>query len=190
LFDAFRVPARALAFIALAVALFILINAKGLLVVGVMKQRSLSLFLFISAVQIALGAWVIRPVGSAHSPYEKSVQQVADILKNDQAKNVWFSAKDLSYMYIHVGLTRNNLSLPSVYYGDMGQVIKIKGDHCGYSFDHLLAFAPVEGPVYELAADTEWSDAHGEIPVKNLFLLGQLRLDNNTLNIYRVVCDK
>lgn len=190
LFDAFRVPARALAFIALGVTLFILVNAKGIIASGILKERLLSLFLFISAVQIAVSAWVIRPEGSAHSPYEVSVQRVADILKDDQAKNVWFSSKDLRYMYIHVGLSRNNLSLPSVYYGDMGQEIKIQGNHCGYSFDHLLAFAPVEGPAYELNADVEWADAHGEIPTKNLFLLGQVRLDKDTINIYRVICDK
>jgi len=190
LFDSFRTPARALAFIALGTALIVLINAKGIIAAGILKPNSLKLFLLISAVQIAASAWVIRPEGSTHSPYEESVQQVADILTADHAENVWFSAKDLSYMYIHVGLTRNNLALPVVYYGDMGQVIQIKGKHCGYSFDHLLAFAPVEGSAYELNAGIEWSDTQGRIPLDNLFLVEQVLLDGDLVNIYRVVCNE
>jgi hypothetical protein len=190
LFDAFRTPARALAFIALGVALVVFINAKEMIAGMILKQNFLRLILFISAVQIAASAWVIRPEGSPHSPYEKSVQYVADLLKADHAKSVWFSAKDLNYMYIHVGLTRNHLALPVVYYGDMGQTIQIKGNHCGYSFDHLLAFAPVEGATYRLDANIEWSNTQGEIPLKNLFLIKQVSLDGDIVNIYRVLCNK
>jgi hypothetical protein len=94
------------------------------------------------------------------------------------------------YMYIHVGLTRNNLALPNVYYGDMGQTIKTKGNNCGYSFDHLLTLAPIDKPSYKLIADTEWSNTKGEIPSNNLFLLEQINLDSEIVNIYRVVCDE
>jgi hypothetical protein len=159
-----------------------------MIVTGISKSNTLRLLLFISAVQIAATAWVLRPQGSLHSPYETSVQHIADRLKADGAKNVWFSTKDLDYMYIHVGLTRNNLALPNVYYGDMGQTISIKGNHCGYSFDHLLAFAPVEGPVYKFYAEIEWSDANGEIPLNHLLLLEQVSLDGMKLDVYRVVC--
>ena len=93
-------------------------------------------------------------------------------------------------MYIHVGLTRNNLALPNVYYGDMGQTIPIGGNHCGYSFDHLLAFAPVEGPVYKFYAEIEWSDANGEIPLNNLLLLEQVSLDDMKVDVYRVICNQ
>jgi hypothetical protein len=113
-----------------------------------------------------------------------SVQNLADILKADQAKSVWFSAEDLSYMYIHVGLTQNDLALPDVYYGDMGQTIEITGNYCGYSFDHLVAFAPVEGSVLELNADVEWSNTKGEIPIYNLILLEQVKLDNDLFKKY------
>jgi hypothetical protein len=189
LFDSFRTPARALAFIALATVLFVFINAKAHIDVGTLKPSTFRLFLFISAVQIAASAWVIRPEGSIHSPYEKSVQQLANILKADQAQSVWFSTQNLADMYIHVGLTRNNLALPVVYYGDMGQTIEIKGNHCGYSFDHLLTLTPVTGPVLALNADIEWSNAQGEILVSKLFLIDQVKLDKNIINVYRVVCD-
>ena len=128
--------------------------------------------------------------GSTHSPYERSVQRLADILRADHAKSVWFATQDLNDMYIHVGLTRNNLALPNVYYGDMGQTIEIKGNYCGYSFDHLLAFAPVEGPVHELNAEIEWSNATGKIPLNNLVLLDHVKLDDDIVNVYRVVCDR
>jgi hypothetical protein len=191
LLDSFRVPARALAFIALGVALFVFANAKGIIRAGTLRQSSFRLFLFISAIQIAASAWVIRPEGSNHSPYEESVQRLADILKADHTKNVWLSTQDLSDIYIHVGLTRNNLALPNVYYGDMGQMIKIYGNHCGYSFDHLLTLGPmVQGPSYELISDTEWANAKGEISSDNLFLLKQIKLDSKFVNIYRVICDQ
>jgi hypothetical protein len=189
LLDSFRTPGRAIAFIALGASLIVFINIKGMIVTGMSKSNTLRLLLFISAVQVAATAWVIRPEGSMHSPYEDSVQHIADLLKADRAKSVWFSTKDLGHMYIHVGLTRNNLALPDVYYGDMGQTIPIKGNHCGYSFDHLLAFAPVEGPIYRFYAEIEWSDANGEIPLNNLLLLEQVSVDGMKLNVYRVVCN-
>lgn len=188
--DSFRTPARAIAFIALGAMMFVFASVKHIIAAGGLKQNTLRLFLFISAIQVAASAWVIRPEGSAHSPYETSVQGLADVLKADHAKSVWFATKDLSDIYIHVGLTRNRLALPNVYYGDMGQAIEIKGDHCGYSFDHLLTFTPVHGRGHQLNAEIEWSSATGEIALNNLALLNQVQLDEDVINIYRVVCDE
>ena len=187
-FNLFRVPARALAFVALAIVLFVLMNARGLINHTRLKQTSLRLFLFTSAVQIAASAWVIRPEGSKHSPYQASVQHVADILKADNAKSIWFSTRALDDMYIHVGLTRNDLALPNVYYGDMGQNITAMGSYCSYSFDHVIAFAPIEGSTLQLLADTEWSVTDEEIPLDKLSLLERVKLDDRILNIYRVIC--
>jgi len=189
LLDPFRVPSRALAFIALGVVVFVLINAKESINYKFIKQNTMSLIFFASAVQIAASAWQIRPEGSVHSPYEPTIQKLADKLKADNAKSIWFSTKDLSYMYIHVGLTRNNIALPDVYYGDMGQTIAIKGNYCGYSFDHIIAFAPIEGQKLELNADVEWSNAKGEIPLGRLLLIEQMKVDDESLNVYRVICD-
>lgn len=189
LLDLFRVPGRAMAFIALGVTLFVLLHAGELKQNRVLKQNAFSLFLVVAGVQIAASAWPIRPQGSIHGPYEPAIQELADILKEDNARSVWFSAQDLSYMYIHVGLTQNNISLPVVYYGDMGQTIEIMGDHCGYSFDHLIAFAPVEGSTLELNADVEWSNATGEIPTDQLLLIKRLELGEDEFNVYRVTCN-
>ncbi len=190
LLDSFRVPSRALAFIALGIALFVLLNIQLLKQNTNIVQNSIGVLLFISGVQIAASAWQIRPAGSVHSPYEPAVQSLAATLKADGAQSVWFSAKDLSYMYIHVGLTRNNISLPVVYYGDMGQTVEITGDHCGYSFDHLITLSPIEGPMMELNADIEWSTARGEISTDKLSLLEQLNLDDGEFNVYRVTCNR
>ena len=131
LFDLFRVPARALAFIALAIILYVFVNLGRIATDRFLKQQTISLLIFASTIQVVALAWLIRPAGSPHSPYEKSVQSLAEILKADEAKSVWFSTKELYQMYIDVGLTRNNLALPNVYYGDMGQEVEITGEHCG-----------------------------------------------------------
>jgi hypothetical protein len=91
-------------------------------------------------------------------------------------------------MYIDVGLTRNDISLPNVYYGDMGQAIPIQGSYCGYSFDHILVVPPVDGDAIELSPNTEWSQAAGEIPLDRLVLLQEVRLGNQLLHVYRVTC--
>jgi hypothetical protein len=187
--DLFRVPARALAFVALAILLFILINAPDMVERSLIKHQTLQLVLLISAVQIVASSWFIRPKGSVHSPYEAPVQRLANVLKADSAKSVWISTRNLGDMYIHVGLTANHLSLPNVYYGDMGQDIELLGNYCGYSFDHLIVFAPVDKDPIKLEADTEWSNTSGEISLENLSLLEQVKVDDKTLNIYRVNCN-
>lgn len=189
-FDLFRVPSRALAFVALGIILFVLVNRQKAIEFGVITPKSWRLLLFISALQIVASAWLFQPHGSAFSPYESSIQQLADILKADHAKSVWISKKHLlDDMYIQVGLTRNNLALPNVYYGDMGQDIEVTGTHCGYSFDHLIVFGPVKGPVLELSAAPEWSDTYGLISLDNLLLLEQIKLNGSVVSVYRVICN-
>jgi hypothetical protein len=188
--DLFRIPSRALAFAALGIALFVFMNARTAIELGVVRQKFWNLFLFIAAIQIVLSIWVFRPRGSIHSPYEESVQHLANVLKANHAKSVWVSTEDLNDMYIHVGLTQNNLALPNVYYGDMGQDIEALGTYCGYSFDHLIAFAPVEGSALELFSATKWSDVNEQISLNKLLLLEQVKLDDKMVNVYRVVCNQ
>lgn len=187
-FDLFRIPSRALAFIALGIVLYVVMNIEESIRRSALSEKAARLMLLISAVQILASAWIIRPQGSAFSPYESSVQHLADILKADQAKSVWLSTRKLDDMYIDVGLTRNHISLPNVYYGDMGQAIRIEGPYCGYSFDHILAAAPADGSVIELYPNVEWSHTTGEIPVDRLLLVEAVRLGDELLNVYRVTC--
>jgi hypothetical protein len=187
--DLFRVPARALAFVALAILIFILINAQAMIESSAVKRQILRLVLLISAVQVVASSWFIRPEGSLHSPYEASVHRLVEVLKADSAKRVWISTRNLDDMYIHVGLTANQLALPNVYYGDLGQVIQLSGNYCGYSFDHLIVFAPVDKDPIQLRADAEWSNTSGEIPLESLSLLQQVKVDDKKLNVYRVICN-
>lgn len=189
-FDLFRTASRALAFVALAIALYVFMNLQALIRSSILSEKNVRFLLFISAVQILASAWMIRPEGSSFSPCEDSVQRLADILKADHAKSVWRSDVDLDTMYIDVGLTRNHIALPNVYYGDMGQQIQIQGPYCGYSFDHLLASAPVDSTVIELYPNTEWSHTTGEISLDHLHLLEQIQIGDDLLNVYRVVCKR
>jgi hypothetical protein len=178
LLDSFRVPARAIVFVALVVVLFTLSDGK-------FKAGGL---LILSAVQVTVMSFMIQPYGALFSPYDPQAQRLADVLKADGAQSVWVSMRELNDMYIQVALNRNGLSLPNVYYGDMGQEVKIEGDFCGYSFDHLLVWEPVSGDSVPLKADMEWSETEGEIPLSALEEAGAVTVHQVEYQIYRVVC--
>jgi hypothetical protein len=178
LLDSFRVPARAIVFVALVVVLFTISEEK-------LKAGRL---LILSAVQVAVMSFMIQPYGALFSPYDPQAQRLADVLKADGAQNVWISMRELNDMYIQVALNRNGLSLPNVYYGDMGQEVRIDGDFCGYSFDHLLVWEPVIGDSVPLKADMEWSETEGEIPLSALEEVGAVTVHQMEYQIYRVVC--
>lgn len=178
LLDSFRVPARAIAFVALVVVLFTLSGEK-------FKAGGL---LILSALQVAAMSFMIQPYGATFSPYDPQAQRLADVLKADGAQSVWISMRELNDMYIQVALNRNGLSLPNVYYGDMGQEVRIDGNFCGYSFDHLLVSGPVSGDSIPLKADMEWSEAEGVIPLSALEEVGTVAIHQVEYQIYRVAC--
>ncbi len=188
--DTFRAPVRALAFAALGIVLFVLLgySSSGLSVSSrqhVLYRR----LLFLSALQVGLTSWVIRPPGALHGPYDSQAQEMARILISDNAHSVWFSMQSLRDMYIHAVLMQNGLALPNVSYGDMGQSIPVRGAVCGYSFDHLVTLPPRHGETrLELKSDLEYISALGDIPMERLQLLSQISVHEQTYNIYRVVC--
>ncbi len=190
LLDAFRIPARAISFLALTVTIFVL---NALAKNG--RPGRVNFLLILAALQIGLISFMIRPNGSPYGPYDAEAQELADTLIIDGAKNVWISLQDLqgmsrlNDMYIQVALTRNELGLPNVYYGDMGQEIILQGDHCGYSFDHLLSTKSVVAGPLELNPDIEWSSVRSTIPVEQLLWIGQVQVHENLYQVYRVVCD-
>lgn len=181
--DTFRVPARAMVFIALTITLFVILNQTRS-----KEFRSKSAYLFISALQVGIFSFMIRPYGALYGPYDPQAQRVADILNANDAKSTWIESGELNDMYIHVVLSQNGIALPNVYYGDMGQEVKIAGEYCGYSFDHLVVTSPVADEVIELKSDIEWSDVTGSIPLSNLVLIQQVKINNHNYNIYKVVC--
>ena len=188
--NTFRVPARALAFLALTLTIFVLINiGRGSKIAD--HGKSAAPLLSLSVVQLVLVAWVLfRPAGSLHSPYDMVAQSLTNTLTTDGAQSVWVSTRELSDMYIHANLTENGVGLPNVYYGDMGQKVEIAGDHCGYSFDHLIAIAPLDSEYVDLQAAMEWSDTEGRVPLSDLILIKQEKIGNKNYNVYRVVCNQ
>lgn len=190
LLDTFRVPSRALAFIGLGCTLYVLLSLlppysktnNGTL------NSHFKLLLILSAFQIGIMSWPIRPTGALHSPYDSNMQNLANILKEDNAESVWFSMSSLKDMYVHTALMRNGLSLPNVYYGDMGQSIPVHGDTCGYSFDHLIA-SPMELNSYiELRSDLDWINIADKISMDSLRKIEQITVNGKEYNIYRVTC--
>jgi hypothetical protein len=132
---------------------------------------------------------MIRPMGSAHSPYDPNAEQLAIMLKRDGSESVWFSMQNLNDTYIEAVLTQNNLALPNAYYGDMGQKLIITGNHCGFSFDHLIVLTPDQSQAQiRLKSDLDWIPDPGYISITNLLLLKQMTLDGKEYSIYRVVC--
>ena len=180
----FRAPSRALPFIAIGVVLFnfIEISTKT-------NLNFRSIYLIASAFQVGVLSFMIQPYGARYSPYDPQAQNAADILKADKANSVWISMRELNDMYIQAVFAQNGLSLPNVYYGDMGQTVKIDGNYCGYSFDHLVTPPPVETQFIEITADMEWSNTKGKIPLSNLILIQQAQINGISYNFYRVVCN-
>lgn len=184
LLDPFRVPTRAVAFVALVVTLFVLLGRDG------RGKSNTRILLVLSALQVGILSFMIQPYGALYSPYDPQAQALADVLKADDAKSVWMSMRELNDMYIQVVLTQNGISLPNVYYGDMGQAVKIEGEYCGYSFDHLVALAPIEGESIELKADMEWSNTQGRISLNELSLVRRVNINGLPYVVYRVMCNQ
>jgi hypothetical protein len=189
LLDTFRVPARALTFVALTLSLFLLQASRHHT-----NRNQMRIYLLASALQIGIMSFMIRPYGALYSPYDPQAQRLADILKADHARSVWISMQELigsdklNDMYIQATLMRNGLGLPNVYYGDMGQKIIVEGAYCGYSFDHLVTLNSAEAGGVSLNSDIDWSTTTGWIPAKDLELVGETDVNSNHYRVYRVVC--
>ncbi|GAB4477587.1 MAG: hypothetical protein Kow0088_16640 [Anaerolineales bacterium] len=181
--DTFRVPMRALPFIALTLLLLLLHQLPQ------KDRHKTTLFLVLAALQVILTSQLIRPTGSIYSPYDPQAQALADLLKRHGAKQVWIPSDNASEMFVHVVLNRNGIGLSNVYYGDMGQEPAITGDHCGYGFDHLVTRQPITTQNYLLKPDLWWTTASGTISRQNLRFVGKTSLYSQQLYIYRVVCD-
>ena len=162
------------------------------------QETILNWILIVSVLQICiLACYIFRPLGSMHSPYDLKAQNMAILLKNEQAKSVWLStiSKHTSDMYIHVVLTQYEIALPNAYYGDMGQIITMSGQYCGYSFDYLITpYSKKDEKIknekgIELVNDVS-NKTLGWIPLANLQHIDQLKLGTQRYDIYRVLCNR
>jgi hypothetical protein len=184
LLDTFRVPMRALPFIALCVLLLLLLQ------IARSNPPGYRFFLLVAALQVSLTSLLIRPSGSPYSPYDPQAQAFADLLKQHGARQVWLPSDNAREMYLHVALNRNGIGLPNVYYGDMGQEAAIYGNHCGYGFDHLVTRIPIRTQTVLLKPDLWWTTLTGTIWRQNLRFVTQTAVHGQSFYIYKVICER
>jgi hypothetical protein len=183
--DLFRVPSRSIAVLAILLTVYVLATLSNH-----ESKNSIHHYLWMAAVQITIVSFMIRPSGTVYGPYDPEAHELARMLKMNGAESIWISSQNLNDMYIHAALNLNDIRLPNVYYGDMGQQVSISGDFCGYSFDHLMIPLPVRGTEIELVADMEWSHTRGRIPLSSLRLIRQVDIHGTSYNIYAVQCNQ
>ncbi len=183
-FDTFRVPARAIAFIALVVTLFCLEVMRS---DEDKNKLNINFYLGVSAIQIILLAWLIRPIGYRYSYQDGGVNELVELLKQDNAKSVWINHQLPTNMNMEVGLTKQGFNLPNVYYGDMGQTVPVYGNFCGYAFDHIITSEKAEKFIV-LTPNNEWENFAIPIPSDNLKLVGKVRVNDLLYWIYRLRC--
>ena len=184
LLDTFRVPMRALPFIALSVLLLLLLQ------IARSNLPGYKFFLLVAALQVSLTSLLIRPSGSPYSPYDPQAQAFTDLLKQHGARQVWLPSDNAREMYLHVALNRNGIGLPNVYYGDMGQEAAIYGSHCGYGFDHLVTRLPIRTQTVLLKPDLWWTTSSGTIWRQNLRFVTQTAVHGQQFYIYEVICER
>ena len=134
LLDTFRVPARALHFAALSLLLFVFWSARS----WVGKRKTILFWMILlSVIQVAYVLSTVRPIGSQWWLNNSGAEEVATYLSQRNAKDVWVQTNGTN-MLMHIALNIKGIGLPNAYYGDMGQRVVSAGDHCGFSFDHIL----------------------------------------------------
>ncbi len=204
--NTFRIPVRAIVFVALSLILYLLLDFSAKYNVNpTPKYGSMfQVFLLLSLIQIIIVYSIhMRPPGSTRSPYDVEVQRIAEILIEDKAKSVWvnemkfkeknypprsFQESTVEYQetYFDVVLTNNGLALPNVYYGDLGQVVSTTGPYCGYSFDHVIS--PDYSNALNLVSKLT-KQKIGEISEYHLHLIDSSLVDNMKVYIYRISCE-
>ena len=183
LLDTFRVPSRAAAFVAVAMLLFILLEVETQ---QSAPQKRFNTFIFsLSLLQVFIFWHWIRPTGTQNAPEQAG--ELVKTLQVEKSQSVWFDLHQLSEMFIDVGLNTNNIALPNVYYGDMGQVIPVSGPYCGYSFDHLLIHQQPLPKVFDLHSNMT-REVLAQIPSQKLSIVQSFEISGQLYDLYKVNC--
>lgn len=187
LFDTFRVPARAIAFVSLAVVLFVLSGVRGDSETNSAKSRLNNFLLIASIFQVFMIWWWIRPTGTQHHP--RLASELTGYLKSQNAHSVWFSLDKLSEMFIDVDLNSHNIALTNPYYGDMGQDVPVSGPYCGYSFDYLLSSHVNDEELSSLLySNLTRGKLLGVISQNSLIFAQSFKIAEKDYDLYKVVC--
>lgn len=188
--DTFRVPARAMAFVAVCLILVVMPGMSGAARRG-RRTEVLRLSLLILAVaQICVAWWRVRPTGSSEWLDNSGAQALAQTLKQQGAQSVWTTGDAATAEpLIDVALNLEQISLPNAYYGEMNQVITTQGTHCGYSFDYLLLKEALpQTDLYPLYT-TNWPvRLAGLVHTGDLRLFQHISAVGTQWHVYHVVC--
>jgi len=193
LLDTFRVPSRVTPFIGLVIILLVLITYKNLSVQTGLEpyiRKGIQILIILSALQVIWFSWLLRPTGSDIWINNKGIIDLTTYLNDQHATAVWLNFNHSTDSIIPVALMNTGIGVINTYYGDMGQRIKISGNHCGYSFDYLLTVAtdPIEDYVL---IPVRWGRGPGSQPVDagKLKYLKSFLLFDKQWQVYAVQCN-
>jgi hypothetical protein len=188
--DTFRVPVRAIAFLALSLMLFNLLGIRRYSGSYFTQHFVFIRFLLLASVLYIFPFWWwARPIGTDHDMH--LADELVSYLRSQDAQSVWFSTVTLDEMFIDAALNTNDIALPNVYYGDMKQKVPVEGPYCGYSFDFLLTRdSEVSNTVFLLRSEVEREEVLGEIPFSQLNFIRSFPISARTYHLYKVVCLK
>jgi hypothetical protein len=193
LLDTFRVPSRAIPFVAIAVLLFIFFSVRDLMAEqsrqSLIESRFFLVLIAASVVHVSFICWWVRPQGSDYWLDNSGAMDVALFLKSQNAHSVWTSTRAGTDMLIDLALNVNGIELPNVYYGDMKQTIPVKGEHCRYSFDFILIDHSLgQSPAYDLISDKSPHISLGKILASQMLLVGTFKVAERVWDVYQVAC--
>lgn len=187
--DAFRVPSRATAYLALTVLLFICLRIRGLH--SVRHRRLVIGLMAVSALHVAAVCWSIRPQGARYWIDNSGALALADLLQCHNAHAVWMiDTHRAGDGLVALALNTRGIQLPNVYYGDMGQSVPVQGELCGgYSFDYMLADQSYGRPPEFSLRSAVTGAVLGKIPAAQLRYVTTRRVADRFYDVYQVVCD-
>ncbi len=186
--DTFRVPARALSFVALSLLLFIFLSAENW---SDKRRLFLRFMTFMSVVHVVLVLVRIRPMGSKWWLDNSGAEVLAVDLQERNARSVWIQSSN-NDMLIHIALNIQGISIPNAYYGDMGQRITSMGQYCGFSFDYILLPSSCCSDVVALTSNVPARRVEGprEIDMRKFQYVRDFKVKNEDWSLYKVICEE
>jgi hypothetical protein len=186
LLDTFRVPARALAFAALSLLLFVLVSVRDW---SDRRRTFLFWMMLLSVLQVSLVLSRIRPEGGKWWLDNSGTEEVSTYLQERDANSVWLQMPD-GDMLIHIAVNLKGIGVPNAYYGDMGQKVVSSGENCGFSFEYILLPKGNLPDTVRLESDVPARQVEGpsEIDSQKLRLLRDFAIEDKVWSLYEVHC--
>lgn len=187
LLDTFRVPSRATPFLALTILLFILLSYRCWLPAS--ARKGITVLLALSLLHVVAVTWQVRVPGDPYWLHNSGADELAAYLRQRGAQSVWTNTS-YSNVLLNVALNLEEIHLPHVYYGDMGQTVQVQGTYCGgYTFDHVIA-AGGDRPAGNIAIrQGREREPLVLIPAARVVYLDSFQVAGEAWDIYQIRCD-